>query len=100
MQEINVASQASFIFQIRTSDIRSTQTHHVSIRVNRTGPETVGIGPTSPDRFRFRPVPNRSKFKIWISIQKMKNSHKILKNTSRCVESNGVKNFQIFVCLV
>jgi hypothetical protein len=30
----------------------------------------------------------------------MKKSHKILKNTSRCVESNGVKNFQIFVRLV
>jgi hypothetical protein len=28
---------------------------------------------------------------------KMKKSHKIHKNTSRCVESNGVKNFQIFV---
>jgi hypothetical protein len=27
-----------------------------------TGPETVGTGPTGPDR--FRPVPNRSKFKI------------------------------------
>jgi hypothetical protein len=31
-----------------------------------TGPETVGTGPTGPDQFRFRPVPNRSKFKIWI----------------------------------
>jgi hypothetical protein len=29
-----------------------------------TGPETVGTGPTGPDRFRFRPVPNRSKFKF------------------------------------
>jgi hypothetical protein len=29
-----------------------------------TSPETVGIGPTGPDRFRFRPVPNRSKFKF------------------------------------
>jgi hypothetical protein len=26
--------------------------------------ESVGTGPTGPDRFRFRPVPNRSKFKI------------------------------------
>jgi hypothetical protein len=31
---------------------------------------------------------------------KMKKSHKILKNTSRCVQFNGVKNFQIFVHLV
>jgi hypothetical protein len=44
-----------------------------------TGPETVGTGPTGPDRFRFRPVPNWSKFKFWIWIQKMKKSHKILK---------------------
>jgi hypothetical protein len=29
-----------------------------------SGPETVGSGPIGPDRFRFRPVPNRSKFKI------------------------------------
>jgi hypothetical protein len=62
--------------------------------------EQVGTGPTGPDRFRFRPVPNQYKFKIWIWIQKMKKSHKILKNTSRCVEYNGVKNFQIFVRLV
>jgi hypothetical protein len=30
----------------------------------------------------------------------MEKSQKILKNTSRCVESNGVKNFQIFIHLV
>jgi hypothetical protein len=30
----------------------------------------------------------------------MKKSHKILKNTSRCVQFNGVKKFQIFVHLV
>jgi hypothetical protein len=30
----------------------------------------------------------------------MRNSHKILKNTSRCVQFNGVKKFQIFVHLV
>jgi hypothetical protein len=29
-----------------------------------TGPETVGTGPTGPDRFRFRSVPNWSKCKI------------------------------------
>jgi hypothetical protein len=63
-----------------------------------TGPETVRTSPTGPDR--FWPVSNRSKFKIWIWIQKMKKSHKILKNTSRCVESNGVENFQIFIRLV
>jgi hypothetical protein len=62
-----------------------------------TGPETVGTGPTGPDRFRFPTGPN-SNFEF--KFKKMKKSHKILKNTSRCVESNGVKNFQIFVCLV
>jgi hypothetical protein len=66
-----------------------------------TGPETVWTGRTGPDRFWFRPVPNWSKFKIWIwNLKKMKKSHKILKNTSRCVQFNGVKKFQIFVHLV
>jgi hypothetical protein len=63
-----------------------------------TGPETVGTGPTGPGRFRFRPAGPNSKFEF--KLRKMKKSHKILKNTSRCVESNGVKNFQIFVRLV
>jgi hypothetical protein len=29
-----------------------------------TSSKNVGTGRTGPDRFRFRPVPNRSKFKI------------------------------------
>jgi hypothetical protein len=70
-------------------------------RVNRTGGNRFG---NSGNRsYLSRPVPVGSqpaKFKIWIWIQKMKKSHKILKNTSRCVESNGVKNFQIFIRLV
>ena len=35
-----------------------------------TGPVWPVTGQTGPDRFRFRPVPNRSKFKFWIWIQK------------------------------
>ena len=62
-----------------------------------TGPETAVTGQTGPDRFRYRPVSNRSKFKIQIWIQKNK---KIPKNTSSCDESNGYKIFQIFVHLV
>jgi hypothetical protein len=54
-----------------------------------TNPETLGTGHTGLDRFRFRSVPKWSKFKFWISIQKMKKSHKILKNTSRCVWPPG-----------
>jgi hypothetical protein len=71
------------------------------IRVNRTGgtsSETVVTGPetlgTGLDRFQTGPIQS------WIWIQKMEKSHKVLKNTSRCVEFNGVKNFQISVRLV
>jgi hypothetical protein len=48
---------------------------HVVVMVHRsqrlietvgTGPETVGTGPTGPYRFWFRPVPDRSRLKIWI----------------------------------
>jgi hypothetical protein len=45
---------------------------------------------------RFPTGPNS---KFGFKFKKMKKSHKILKNTSRCVGSNGVKNFQIFVRL-
>ena len=69
---------------------------------NRSGlPVTGQIG---PGRFRLRPVARRftigpnSKFKF--EFQQIKNSHKILKNTSSYDESNDVKFFQIFVHLV
>ena len=62
-----------------------------------TGPDRL---PRFPDRFRYRPVSNRPKFKIQIWIKKMKKSQKIPKNTSSCDESNGVNIFQIFVHLV
>jgi len=65
-----------------------------------TGPVWPVTGQTGPARFRFGPVSNRPKFKIQIWIQKMKNSQKISKNTSRCDESNGVKFSQKFVHLV
>jgi hypothetical protein len=65
-----------------------------------TGLETVGSGPTGLDRFRIRPLPTGPNSKFEFEFKKMKKSHKILKNTSRCVESNGGKNFQIFVRLV
>jgi len=65
-----------------------------------TGPETAVTGATGPDRFRYRPVANRPNSKFKFELKKMKNSQKIPKNTSRCDESNGVKNFQIFVHLV
>jgi hypothetical protein len=60
---------------------------------NRSGPVPV---PAGSGYARFPTGPN-SKFEF--KFKKMKKSHKILKNTSRCVESNGVKNFQIFVHL-
>jgi hypothetical protein len=66
-------------------------------RVHRTGENrsgTVGTGPTGPDRFQPVQIQN---FNL---NSKNEKSHKILKNTSKCVESNGVKNFQIFVRLV
>jgi hypothetical protein len=37
------------------------------------------------------PVPTSPNSKIEFEFKKMKKSHKFLKNTSRCVESNGVK---------
>ena len=46
---------------------------------------------------RYQTGPN-SKFKF--EFKKMKNSQKILKNTSRCDESNGVKFSQKFIHLV
>jgi len=58
------------------------------------------IGQIGPGRLRFRPVPNRPKFKIQIWIQKIKKSQKIPKHTSRCDEYNGVKFSQKFVHLV
>jgi hypothetical protein len=48
-----------------------------------TWPETVGTGPVQIQNLN-------------LNSRKEKSS----KNTSRCVESNGVKNFQIFVHLV
>jgi hypothetical protein len=42
-------------------------TLHPETHVYRTGlTEPVGTGPTGPDRFWFRPVPNQSQFKILI----------------------------------
>jgi hypothetical protein len=60
-----------------------------------TGPDNVGTGRTGSGRF---PTGPNSKFEF--EFKKMKKSHKILKNTSRCVQSNGVKYFQIFFHLV
>jgi hypothetical protein len=61
--------------------VRWTLTHLVPIRHFSCLQHGSGRFPTGPNsKFGF-------KFK------KMKKSHKILKNTSRCVESNGVKNF-------
>jgi hypothetical protein len=60
-----------------------------------TDPETVGTGRTGSGSGRF---PTGPKFEF--EFKKMKKSHKTLENTSMCVESNGVKNFQIFVPLV
>jgi hypothetical protein len=52
-----------------------------------TGPDTVGTGRTGSGRF---PTGPNLKFEFEL---KNKKSHKILKNTSRCVQSYGVKKF-------
>jgi hypothetical protein len=65
-----------------------------------TGSETMGTGRTGSDQFRFRSVPTGPNLKIDFELKMKKKSHIILKNTSRCVEFNGVKIFQIFVRLV
>jgi hypothetical protein len=61
-------------------------------KLEGTGPETMRTGRTG----RF-PTGSNSKFEF--EFKKMKNSQKILRNTLRCVEFNGVKNFQIFIHL-
>jgi hypothetical protein len=53
------------------------------------GPETVGTSRTGPDRF---PTGPNSKFEF--EFKNMKKSHKILKNTSRCVELMVSKTFK------
>jgi hypothetical protein len=66
-------------------------------RVNRTGGNrSYRFGPV-PVPAGSQPVPIQN---LNLNSNNEKKSHKILKNTSRCVESNGVKNFQIFVHLV
>jgi len=55
------------------------------IRVTGSGLGRLQTGPNLNFKFEFR---------------KMKKFQKISKNTSSCDESNGVKNFQIFVHLV
>jgi hypothetical protein len=81
----------------------ASSAHHVADSESATGltepvgigPETVGTSRTGSGRF---PTGPNSKYKF--EFKKWKKSHKILKNISRCVEFNGVNNFQIFVCLV
>jgi hypothetical protein len=63
-------------------------------RVNRTGGNRSGPVPVPAGS---QPVPIQN---LNLNSKNEKKTHKILKNTSRCVESNGVKNFQIFVHLV
>jgi hypothetical protein len=62
--------------------------------------ETVGTGAETVEP--LLPVRSGSGYGRFSTrfFKKMKKSYKILKNTSKCVESNGVKHFQIFVCLV
>ena len=73
------------------------RTNRDASKVFFTGPKTAVSGVTGADRFRYRLVSNRSKFKF--EFKKMKNSQKIPKITSRCDESNGVKFSQKFVRL-
>ena len=62
--------QATKIMNTTVSPIERTLT-----RVNKMGGNRSGVtGQTGPGQLRFRPVPNRPKFKIQIWIQKMKNS--------------------------
>jgi hypothetical protein len=68
--------------------------------VNRTGGNRSGyrgIWSYGLDRFWFRPVPTGPNLKFELKKWKISQNSQ---NTSRCVQSNGVKNFQIFVHLV
>ena len=64
-----------------------------------TGPVWPVIGQIGPDRFRFGPVPNWSKFKIQIWIQKNEKNYKkflkILQGATNLMVSNFLKNLFI-----
>jgi hypothetical protein len=73
-------------------------------KVNQTGGNRAGNCGNRSNQSGLVPVPAGLEplgFKILnLNSKKRKNLKKNLKNTSRCVESNGVKNFQIFIHLV
>ena len=69
----------------------------VTAMVNQTGGNRSGLTGFGFGLGRYQTGPNL-KFKF--ELKKMKISKKILKNTSRCDESNGVKFSQKFIHLV
>jgi hypothetical protein len=68
---------ASCISEIQGKDHQDLGVSRVFLPTG-TGLETAVTGQTGPDRFQYRPVSNRPKFKIQILIQK---NEKIPKNS-------------------
>jgi hypothetical protein len=86
--------------KLEMNSIPSQRPHHrlISDRVNRTGGNRPGN--RGNQSYRSGPVLVGSQPVQIQNINLNSKNKKISKNTSRCVESNGVNNFQVFVCLV
>ena len=85
VQTLQAATHAQLITRVHQT--ARNRTGYRGYRSNRPGSGSgrLETGPNSNFKFEF---------------EKMKKSQKILKNTSSCDESNGVKFFQIFIHLV